>query len=242
MLASLPVRLILAPALMAQAVAVRRRALVLPEPEGPRAGLSGSGPVLRLLIAGDSSAAGVGVAHQQQALSGQLVAALAPWFTVAWRLEAQTGDTSADTLSRLRARPAERFDIAVTALGVNDVTHQVPLRRFRARQAALAALLRDRFGVRAHWRAGLPPMHRFPVLPRPLRDVLGAQARAFDRVLALTSGPGLHHLPFDETRLDPAMMAGDGFHPGAPLYTLWAQDLAAAITAQGVPDDRETQA
>ena len=70
----------------------------------------------------------------------------------------------------------------------------------------------------------------------------GAQARAFDRVLAQTSGPGLHHLPFDETRLDPAMMAGDGFHPGAPLYTLWAQDLAAAITAQGVPDDRETQA
>ena len=235
MLASLPLRLCLAPVLIPQAVAVRRRALVLPEPRGPRRGIAGSGPVLRLLIAGDSSAAGVGVAHQADALSGQLVAALGHRFTVHWQLEARTGDTTADTLARLSDLEPAPFDVAVTALGVNDVTHQVPAPRFRARQAALATLLRNRFGVRAQWRAGLPPMHRFPLLPRPLRDVLGAQAGVLDRVLAHASEPGLYHLPFDETRLDPAMMARDGFHPGAALYTLWAQDLAAAITAHGVP-------
>jgi lysophospholipase L1-like esterase len=231
MLANPVTRVLLAPVLLVQGLGVRRRALILPEPEGPRAGVAGQGPELRLLIAGDSSAAGVGVPHQDQALAGQLVAALAPRFTVHWQLHATTGHTTAQTLARLRDLPVQPFDIAVTALGVNDVTRQRPAARFRTEQAALAALLRTRFGVRGHWRSGLPPMHRFPVLPRPLRDVLGAQARAYDRVLAAGVAPGLYHLPFDEARLDPAMMAEDGFHPGAAIYAAWAQDLAAAIVA-----------
>lgn len=232
MLASPVARALLAPVLLVQAVGVRRRALVLPEPEGPRAGTAGQGPALRLLIAGDSSAAGVGVDHQDAALAGQLVAALAPHATVHWQLHATTGHTTARTIARLQALPAQPFDIAVTALGVNDVTRQLSTARFARHQAALAALLRTRFGVREHWRSGLPPMHRFPLLPRPLRDVLGAQSRAFDRVLAADRGPGLHHLPFDEARLDPAMIARDGFHPGAPVYAAWAQDLAAQILAR----------
>ena len=56
----------LAPLLLVQGRWVRRRTPLLPEPPGPRAGVIGQGPVLRLLIVGDSSAAGVGVAHQAQ--------------------------------------------------------------------------------------------------------------------------------------------------------------------------------
>ena len=48
------------------------RALRLPEAEGPRAGSAGEGPALRLLILGDSSAAGVGTTHQEEALLGQM--------------------------------------------------------------------------------------------------------------------------------------------------------------------------
>ncbi|EEX09439.1 hypothetical protein SL1157_1477 [Ruegeria lacuscaerulensis ITI-1157] len=54
------VRLPLLPLLAAQALMVRQRALRLPEPSGPREGRQGRGPRLRLLIVGDSSAAGVG--------------------------------------------------------------------------------------------------------------------------------------------------------------------------------------
>ena len=46
MLAHPIVRLVLAPVLLAQAVQVRLRALVLPEAEGPRDGVVGQGPVL----------------------------------------------------------------------------------------------------------------------------------------------------------------------------------------------------
>jgi hypothetical protein len=32
--------------------------------------------------------------------------------------------------------------------------------------------------------SGLPPMHRFPALPQPLRWYIGSRARDFDRALA----------------------------------------------------------
>ena len=68
---SLALKLVLAPVLFAQARSTRRRAPVLPEAEGPREGQLGSGVgALRVLIAGDSSAAGVGVANQDHAFAG----------------------------------------------------------------------------------------------------------------------------------------------------------------------------
>ncbi|ETX12905.1 hypothetical protein OCH239_15315 [Roseivivax halodurans JCM 10272] len=64
---------LLAPILAVQGRIVRRGAVRLREPDGPRAGRTGAGPSLRLLIAGDSSAAGVGADTQAEALSGRLV-------------------------------------------------------------------------------------------------------------------------------------------------------------------------
>ena len=88
---SLALKLALAPLLVAQAIGTRRRAPALPEAAGPREGRVGEGAqALRLLIAGDSSAAGVGVAHQEQALAGHLSRALHRHTarTVHWSLQA----------------------------------------------------------------------------------------------------------------------------------------------------------
>lgn len=78
----------LAPLLLAQGRFTRRVTPLLPEPVGPRRGKEGRGPALRLLIAGDSAAAGVGVASQASALSGCLVRELAPAFELTWSLVA----------------------------------------------------------------------------------------------------------------------------------------------------------
>ena len=85
------------PLLLWQGKRVRKLALHLPEAAGPRSGVSGDAqlPPLRLLICGDSAAAGVGVTLQDDALSGQLVSLLAPHYRVQWQLEAQTGLDSA---------------------------------------------------------------------------------------------------------------------------------------------------
>ncbi|MEY8839238.1 SGNH/GDSL hydrolase family protein, partial [Cribrihabitans sp. XS_ASV171] len=149
-----------------QGLAVRRRAVRLPEPEGPRAGRAGRGPNLRLLILGDSSAAGVGAGMQAQALSGQLVARLGRHYAVSWQLEAMTGRTTADALAALD-RVEGPIDMAVTALGVNDVTRGVSRARFAEGQAALVERLQA-MGARRLVLSGVPPMERFPALPQPL--------------------------------------------------------------------------
>ena len=63
--------------LLIQALLLRKHALRLPEATGARQGSSGEGAPLRVLIIGDSSAAGVGVSTQHDALAGQLAIALA---------------------------------------------------------------------------------------------------------------------------------------------------------------------
>lgn len=186
---------------------------------------------LRLLILGDSSAAGVGVARQDEALAGRLVQGLTD-LEPAWQLIARSGATTAATLARLRATPPGPVDHAVVALGVNDLTRAVPLRRWLADQAALIALLTGA-GARRVWLSGVPPMGAFPALPRPLRDVLGARAARFDAALAelVARTPAARHLAFDRDLLHPGVMAADGFHPGAPAYAYRAAQLARSIRA-----------
>jgi lysophospholipase L1-like esterase len=230
-LASLPARLALAPILLAQGAVVRARALRLPEPPGPRAGTAGEGPPLRLLIAGDSSAAGVGCEHQDKALSGQLVARLSRTHRITWRLEAATGATTAATIARLQALPPEPFDAAIIALGVNDTARMVPRARWEAGINALHHLLQSRFGTARTLWSGVPPMGRFPLLPHPLRATLGALAARNDASLARIAAttPGLEHLALD-LPLTPDLMAPDGYHPNAAACALWADRLAARLT------------
>lgn len=222
--------LALSPVLLAQALRTRARVPRLPEPPGPRSGVSGQGPPLSLLIAGDSAAAGVGAPHQDQALSGQLVHRLARSFRVDWRLEAKTGATTAATIAWLQRLEAGPFDVVVTSLGVNDVTGLVSLLKWLSQQRQLRELLQSRFGARLLVASGLPPMHGFPALPRPLRDYLGGRATLFDQALAneLAHAPGCAFLSVRFTE-DPALMASDGFHPGPEMYAEWARRVAALI-------------
>ncbi|TAM12605.1 MAG: SGNH/GDSL hydrolase family protein [Nevskiaceae bacterium] len=219
-----------APLLLAQGRHVRRVTPRLPEAAGARHGTIGTGKPLRLLIVGDSSAAGVGVATQDAALSGQLVARLAPHFELTWRLIATTGHTARDTLAAVECTDAEAFDIAVLAVGVNDVTGGTALKRWRTDLSDLCTTLESRFGVRRILLTPVPPMQAFPALPQPLRWYLGQAAVSLNRALLQLTASHPHwecvnpHFP-----LTPAFMAADGFHPGAAAYALWAQAMATAI-------------
>jgi lysophospholipase L1-like esterase len=176
---SLAAKLLLSPLLVAQAVATRARMPRLPEAAGERAGVVGRGPLLRLLIVGDSSAAGVGVAEQSQALAGYLTKALAAQAAVRvqWRLLARAGLTSAQCLDQLLSKAALEADVAVVVLGVNDVIDQVPSQRAVAAREAIANRLRNGHGVAHVVFAPLPPVQHFPGLPQPLRWIAGRDAK-----------------------------------------------------------------
>ena len=96
-----------------------------------RAGETGSGPLLRLLIVGDSAAAGVGVARQHDALAGHLSRALAAkcGARVQWHLLARSGVTSAQCLQMLEDEgliseaeaEGSRKPFAVTESGIEEL-------------------------------------------------------------------------------------------------------------------------
>lgn len=184
---------------------------------------------MRLLITGDSSAAGVGVNQQSQALSGQLVDLLSHAFTVEWQLEATTGNTTRDTIEQLSDVEGP-FDIVVTALGVNDVTQCVTRRQFIDRQSQLMDLLTTRFGASLILATGVPQMELFPALPAPLSWVLGAQAHRLDKGLAYVAlkFPQVNHFEL-KIPPEPAYAAQDGYHPSALAYRIWAQMLADEV-------------
>ena len=230
---SLALKLVLSPLLVVQAVATQRRAPVLPEAAGPREGrLGGRGPTLRLLIAGDSSAAGVGVAFQEQSVAGYLTRSLhrRSGRSLQWALRARSGLSTRQVHELLKAEPPAAADVAVVITGVNDVIEQLPSQRALAHREALADwLLAERFASHVVF-APLPPIHQFPLLPQPLRRVMGDDARRHNDALsawALTrSDVSCLHIPLV---LSPDTMASDGVHPGEPVYRLCGEALARFV-------------
>ena len=226
------VRMGLSPLLVAQGIFVIAKALRLPEASGDRSGVFGEGPRLRLLLLGDSSAAGVGVETQDAALSGRLVEQLSGTFRLEWALDAKTGATTKTTLKRLDTSHPYPVDAVVVALGVNDTTRFVSRRRWRQRQTELLDRLSNSYGARQLYVSGVPPLGQFPLLPQPLRWVLGRHAAQLDDELRklLSDRPNCHYITVDLPP-DPALMAEDGFHPGAAVYQAWAEALAEKITS-----------
>ena len=223
----------LAPLLIGQGLYTRVKTPKLPEAVGSRRGQSGDGPCLRVMVLGDSAAAGVGVRFQSEALSGQLASELGRDFSVTWSLVAATGLDSSELLHTLETTPVERFDAVLISVGVNDVTSRIGEQDWRDNLGRLVDRLKSHFGVRLILFSPVPPMHAFPALPQPLRWWLGSRARLVNLALReeMLNNPGCQVLPGDFP-LDPRIMASDGFHPGESIYTLWAQDAAAIIRSR----------
>ena len=173
--AALALKLVLAPLLVAQALATRRRALVLPEADGAREGSVGSGGRRAApAVAGDSSAAGVGVARQEQAVVGHLARSAARRDRRADRVGAARAHRSDDARRPRAARgPSHRRRPMSRSSSPASTTSSTRCRRGArcAHRAALADWLLGTAGVRHVVFAPLPPMHRFPLLPQPLRRV-----------------------------------------------------------------------
>lgn len=223
-------RIALFPVLAAQGIYVYRHALVLPDASGALAGQSGSGPKLRLLIVGDSSAAGVGTSHHEEALLGHMRKRLCQTHTVDWQVCAQSGATTQVMLDKLRAMPAQKFDVVSISLGVNDITKLVSCRKWCRQYRALLKLIETKFGAQAICVSGVPKMQYFPLLPEPLRGVLGLQAARYDRALQaiIQENPKCRFVALD-FEPDTTLMSEDGYHPGPRIYAEWGRKVYRAI-------------
>jgi lysophospholipase L1-like esterase len=188
-------KVLLAPALVLQGSRLRKTALRLPEAAGDRSGhIHGNGAQpLRLLFTGDSSAAGVGVDWQHEALAqqaAQLVAARSGR-SVQWTLIAQSGANTRDAIELIKAQANGPADVLISALGVNDVTSQTSARRFVRDYNELLTVVAQRTGARAAVISGLPPAAQTAgcaatpaVVPGAVRQAPGRSAATVQRPAA----------------------------------------------------------
>ena len=229
--------ILLAPILFFQGRRVRRLTPRLPAARGPHQGnIPGPRP-LRLLIAGESTAVGVGVATHDEGLAGQTARALAAATGrgVSWRVLGRSGASARHLVAEfIEPAPPIDADVVVIALGVNDTISVSPVGRWVKALEALFHGVRGALSGAVVIVSGVPPMQIFPAFPAPLRHVLGLRARVLDRAAIrwATGHAGVTHMPHLTTPPGdvPEMFCADRFHPSALGYARWGAALAAAAS------------
>ncbi len=223
----------LLPVMLVQGKWVRRTTPRLPDSGGDAHGTAGEGAhTLRIAVIGESTVSGVGARTYARGLPGRLAAELAAaaGARVAWRAIGENGAT-ARRVTQLAAPQlaGETLDVAFVALGVNDVLEFTSIARWQADVAGLCDVLVREARVRLVVLLGVPPMHRFPALPQPLRTFLGSRARALDHGLAdlARRRDAALHVP-TPARGDAELFCEDRFHPSERGYARWAAHTVAA--------------
>lgn len=220
-----------------QGIATRLRTERLAPPaDEPHGSIPGSGDPFRLLVIGDSSAAGVGVDRVADSLAGQLakLIAEATGRPVVFRAAGANSAVSAQVRDHVLPHVEPRdWTHVVLSLGTNDMKnfHSVP--RFKRDFGTLVYALKTRFPeARIYW-PEMIDMRRVPAMPPALARILDIRADAFNaKAERLCRERGARLVP----ALDNIQRQGfsrDGFHASAAGYRAWAEKLADVILAEG---------
>lgn len=221
------------PFLLPQALYVRKTAPRSAAAAGPTEDSTGDGDEIRLLAVGDSIIAGVGAAELSRALVGQTAEAIALSLdcSVSWQAYGVSGYKSSTILERLVPElPDLAADFVIVSVGVNDITGLTSISAWRKNLSLLLESLRQHSPEAAIAVAGMPPMHRFPLLPQPLRATFGLRSRSFDEQLIsiVDEFANTVHVPV-EFDPGPGKFAPDGYHPSEEGYTEFGRHMADAL-------------
>ena len=236
----------LLPFTIPQALWERKTAPRLPEAAGPKYGSAGHGPNLNLIAIGDSIIAGVGASDLSKALVGQTSLALARHLDckISWHACGSSGVNSEKVLNQLIPDlPPIEADLFIVSVGVNDVTSLSSISAWRSNLSAILGALRHHSPGAVTAVAGLPPLKGFPLLPQPLRALLGFRAETLVRAARTVVSRHLRsvYVPvqFDP---DPDKFAADGYHPSEDSYSVFGQTMADSLSTYFLPsgDDVET--
>jgi lysophospholipase L1-like esterase len=221
---------LLFPVLLYQGKQARRTTPRLPEAGGSPCGQYGEGtPARRVLVIGESTAAGVGVETHNQGLASQLARQIheRTGQTIAWHTFGINGIRLGALIRKLETTELPEADVVLLSMGVNDTTGFTARFRFRRQLRELRQLLAPRYSGPILL-LSVPPMHLFTALPSPLRYVVGWRARQLDNLyirLARQFPQDFRYVNYPVVT-DPELLASDGYHPGQRGYQYIAEALA----------------
>ncbi|MDQ1645661.1 MAG: hypothetical protein QOJ50_1845 [Cryptosporangiaceae bacterium] len=196
---------------------------------------SGGGTPLRLLMLGDSTAAGLGVGETEETVGGRLAELIASTGRPV-RLDsvAVSGSRAADLATQVsRALVRGAPDIAVILIGGSDATHFTTLSDLERHLEA--AVVRLRSAGTEVVVGTCPDLGALRNFAQPLRELIGWAGRRVGEASyrAARAGGGV---PIDLAartgavfRADPGTLCEDRFHPSADGYQLWALALYPAV-------------
>lgn len=218
-----------APFLYLQGQYIRRKIGRLPDASGDNKGLfKKTDEAVKLLVLGESTAAGVGARTHETGLAGQFARFLGEKLgkSVAWDVVGRSGITIGETIDELVPKiPAENYDFIMLALCGNEVLKLRSPRRSRRDMQKLIAILRENNPNATFFITNAPAVRLSPVLPFPIKNILGnlsalhdANAREFtaelDRVYY-----------FHQPSSVPENFFADGLHPSEAGYTAWSKRM-----------------
>ena len=165
-------------------------------------------------------------------LVGELIDFLKKDYRCSWRILAKSGLRTSDLVEVISTQEIESYDIAIIAIGVNDITSYKSPQSWLNEIEDLTNLLIDRSKIPKIIFAGLPPFDKFSIIPYPLRSILGFKARLFDNSLKkfCKTNQKLSYTGLDQVSGE-GLMAIDGFHPSAKFYKIWAKHTEKVIHA-----------
>ena len=235
-----------------QGIATRRRVERMAPPAGVSTGFFGGpergagrdgpdglprdgGAHIRLLVIGDSSAAGVGVSRIEESLAPRLAEKLHALSgrTVAWRAAGFNSAVAGEIRDHVVPNLArEAFSHIVLHIGTNDAKNFHTARRFKKAFGGLLYALRAKWPeARIVWS---PPvdLQRVPALPKALARILEGRAKIIRRTgarLCIERGAvAATSLP----RVEPIGFSRDGFHASAEGYAYMASHLAGYVLGE----------
>ncbi|MGH3713949.1 MAG: SGNH/GDSL hydrolase family protein [Micromonosporaceae bacterium] len=223
--------------LAAELVAARLRRYARPAiGPGIRATVGEDNPdTVRLVMLGDSLAAGVGVEVVEDSVGGHLATLLAgDGHRIELSSVAVTGTQSLHLDTQVsRALLGEQPDVAVILIGLSDVTSLAnPSEAGMHLGAAVSRLVDAGIAVVV---GTCPDLAASRVLGPPLRQIVGWLGRrmAYAQRPAVEEAGGVAIDLAGRTsavfRADPGTICVDGFHPSADGYRIWAHALYPAV-------------
>lgn len=230
------------PFLIPQALSLRNRVPRFGGAGGPNTGCIGSGDEKKLLVFGDSIAAGVGATDFHRALAGRTAAGLAELASgrVHWRSVGYIGANCGQLLQHLDVTvPESGIDYLVLSVGVNDVTSLTTTDTWERNLSQLLNRLNTLYEQPTIVLCGLPPFGRFPALPQPLRSSMQLRARTLDlsskHVLASFQNVFFAPMIFEPT---PEKFAADGYHPSEAGYEEFGRTMASILVESAAMNTR----
>ena len=226
----------------ALAIGLNKKITVARLPDAPmpwEGTVPGANP-LRVLVVGDSTAAGCGVTERDEMLAARIAhhVSEATGRGAQWRAIGQNGHRSDEFIRDYLAEAVDHpADVIYVSLGANDALG-VRNRRVAARNLVhIGRTLREANPDAAIALSSLPAFFRFTRLPEPLRSTLYRIAQGIERTTRIQlQGEDRIGMRKPPAPYPDDFFARDGFHPSAVGYDLWAQIVVEEFVERGELD------